>query len=301
MEEEDAVRAGPVTKIYLHDKYGCINYMPSDYPEGESETTQEDKQSLLKQKYKEKLHDEVEYLMKDTYFSQRQDIIQRKMDVLHLKIEWPYLFEAAGMFVHFMELTGINISEKVESAIASKGARILKWIEEEPNMNIRRIQQELVEAKCSVDNGNAEVAAMICAAMSYLNEKEDSLYVCVKPTAARPELEKDLPKTPCLIGFGASRLTATRYMLSIDGVVVTDHIATFTTGLAMLLASYYNFNIMYPVDSASTLEFIQRCFVGINPERGSKIEVKKHCKRRTQVHPRVLSLINAIADVEWRC
>lgn len=180
MEEEDAVRAGPAPKIYLHDKYGCINYMPSDYPDGESERTQEDKQCLLKQKYKEKFHDEVEYLMKDTYFSQRQDIIQRKMDVLHLKIEWPYLFEAAGMFVHFMELTGINISEKVESAIASKGARILKWIEEEPNLNIRRIQQELVQAKGSVDNGNAEVAAMICAAMSYLNEKEDFLYVCVK-------------------------------------------------------------------------------------------------------------------------
>lgn len=179
-EEEDAVRAGPATKIYLHDKYGCINYMPSDYPDGESEITQEDKQCLLKQKYKEKIHDEVENLMKATYFSQRQDIIQRKMDVLHLKIEWPYLFETSGMFVHFMELTGINISEKVESAIASKGARILKWIEEEPNMNIRRIQQELVEAKCSVDNVNAEVAAMICAAMSYLNEKEGFLYVCVK-------------------------------------------------------------------------------------------------------------------------
>ena len=47
-------------------------------------------------------------------------------------------------------------------------------------------------------------------------------------------------------------------MVAIDGVIVNDSISTFTGGLAMLFASYYNFNIKYPVEAAATLEFIQR-------------------------------------------
>ncbi|XP_045111999.1 uncharacterized protein LOC123505044 [Portunus trituberculatus] len=114
------------------------------------------------------------------------------------------------------------------------------------------------------------------------------------------EIRKDLPKTPCLIGFRESRLYASKYMLSIDGVIVNEDIATFAAGLAMLFASYYNLNIMYPAECASTLEFIQRCFVRINPDRCSKVEIKKNSKRYSQIHPKVLSLINGLADVDWR-
>lgn len=84
------------------------------------------------------------------------------MDVLHLTNEWPYLFEPVG----------INIREKFDSAITSKGARILKWMEEEPCKNVRRIRQKLVKASFSVDNTNGEVAAMICAVVVYLQKKE---------------------------------------------------------------------------------------------------------------------------------
>ncbi|KAK3895395.1 hypothetical protein Pcinc_000851 [Petrolisthes cinctipes] len=150
------------------------------------------------------------------------------------------------------------------------------------------------------DNGQAEVKAIICAILAHLHDKEEFLYVCVKPTTAKTAVEKNLPQTPCLIGFGESKLSATRYMLSVDGVVVNDHIATFTSGLAVLFASYYNLNILYPVEAATTLEFIQRCFVGINPDRGSRIEIKKSGKKHSQAHPKVLSLINAIVDAEWR-
>lgn len=57
---------------------------------------------------------------------------------------------------------------------------------------------------------------------------------------------------------GETRLCASRYMLSVDGVIVNDHIATFAAGLAMVFACYYNLSIMYPPTCAATLEFIQR-------------------------------------------
>ena len=81
-ENEDEVEDGPALRISIRDRYGCINYMPSDYPDGESESTQENKQSLLKEKYKQRLNNEVEDLMRETYFSQRKDIVEKKRTVL---------------------------------------------------------------------------------------------------------------------------------------------------------------------------------------------------------------------------
>lgn len=47
-------------------------------------------------------------------------------------------------------------------------------------------------------------------------------------------------------------------MLAVDGVIVNDHISDITMGVAMLLAAYYNFSIMYPAGAAATLEHLQR-------------------------------------------
>ncbi|KAK4289260.1 hypothetical protein Pmani_037760 [Petrolisthes manimaculis] len=80
-----------------------------------------------------------------------------------------------------------------------------------------------------------------------------------------------MPPKPCLVSVGDSWLTAGRYMLGIDEVIVCDDIPTLWLGLGKLFAAYYNFNISYPLEVTGLLEFIQRCFVGINPDRGSKI------------------------------
>lgn len=47
------------------------------------------------------------------------------------------------------------------------------------------------------------------------------------------------------------------WMLSIEGQVVCEG-TTFVSGLAVLFASYYNFNLQYQDEAACTLEFIQR-------------------------------------------
>ncbi|MCI4395544.1 hypothetical protein PGIGA_G00181820 [Pangasianodon gigas] len=66
-----------------------------------------------------------------------------------------------------------------------------------------------------------------------------------------------------------------------------------------MFGSYYCFNIHYPSELASTLEFLQRCFFSINPEKGTKVE-NKNSKRRLNVNPRVLTLIQELSDHEWR-
>ncbi|KAG2470476.1 TRPM7 protein, partial [Polypterus senegalus] len=56
------------------------------------------------------------------------------------------------------------------------------------------------------------------------------------------------------------------WMLSIEGQVVMGPHHDFVNGIATIFASYYNFNLQYPEDASSTLEFIQR----------EKLEVRNH-------------------------
>lgn len=57
---------------------------------------------------------------------------------------------------------------------------------------------------------------------------------------------------------GGSPLTATRYALVINKVVVFDGEISATAALCMLFASYYVLNLCYPAQAATTLEFLQR-------------------------------------------
>ncbi|CAI5679501.1 unnamed protein product [Oreochromis niloticus] len=110
------------------------------------------------------------------------------------------------------------------------------------------------------------------------------------------QMEK-VPPTPFIIVCGSSCFAAETFMLSIDKKIVNDRITTFTSAICLMFGSYYCFNIHYPVELRSTLEFLQRCFFSINPERGTKVESKK--KKVFSVNPRVLTLISDIADHEW--
>ena len=60
---------------------------------------------------------------------------------------------------------------------------------------------------------------------------------------------------------GDTLMTAERWMLSIEDKVVCQpqsSSATFVSGLAAVLASFYNFNLQYQEEAACTLELFQR-------------------------------------------
>ncbi|KAL3053079.1 hypothetical protein OYC64_005580 [Pagothenia borchgrevinki] len=104
--------------------------------------------------------------------------------------------------------------------------------------------------------------------------------------------------TPTIVVCGRSCYSSRRFMLSVDRNIVQDNIPSLVSALSMMFGSYYCFNIAYPSELASTLEFVQRCFFSINPERGTKVE--KTRASRLQVNPRVLTLIQELSDHEWR-
>ncbi|KAK3893027.1 hypothetical protein Pcinc_003206 [Petrolisthes cinctipes] len=262
--------------------------------------------------------EEVEELMKTTYILQRKDIVENDASMADLRKEWPFLFEPSGMFTHFEVLTGIKLPQKLENTLSKNSELIVKWMKEEQNKKIRQVYENLREATILLQNKTPEVPAIIASLISHFKDDEKFVYhlvkddcyvavhvscsellVAVPATLPESDIENQLQKTPCLIAIGDSLLMAERFMLAIDGTVVNNHIMNFTVGLGMLFCAYYVFNIQYPTEADATLDFIQRCLVGINPDRGTKAEKKKNRTQHSSVHPKVLTLINKFADLHW--
>ncbi|KAL7841267.1 hypothetical protein SRHO_G00249580 [Serrasalmus rhombeus] len=118
-----------------------------------------------------------------------------------------------------------------------------------------------------------------------------------------------LPASPRLILLGNQPMTNCHWMISIEGHVVCESTQpTFASGLAALFAVFYIFNLQYQDEASKTLEFIQRRFIGINPERGSKTTHGKVVSKRTgkvvqkraaSVNPHVATLLKNLLDFEW--
>jgi len=62
----------------------------------------------------------------------------------------------------------------------------------------------------------------------------------------------------CFAPPGTSLLSSSAFMLIIEHKVVYNMITSFLAALMMLFTAFYNVNLAYPPEVASTLEFIQR-------------------------------------------
>ncbi|KAM6945201.1 uncharacterized protein PEZ65_002855 [Lycodopsis pacificus] len=130
-------------------------------------------------------------------------------------------------------------------------------------------------------------------------------------TPADAETHFSLPTTPRLIVLGDTLWSAKRWMLSIEGRVVFTHsppVPDFATALAVLFASFYVFNIEYQVEAATTLEFVQRFLVRINPDASKcSAKVKKSLgsgrpvkRKTTDMNPRVISFMRDFTAFDWQ-
>lgn len=179
--DDDPVTDEEVTKrSKVHDSYGCINFLPADYPAGESEETQKEKKNVLKEKYLFSVSEDVEELMKETYTLQRKEVVENYDSMKNLQNEWPFLFEPCGMFKHFEMLTGIKIREKIEQSLVKNSETILKWMQGEQNKNIRKIHDQLLESKIILNNKTPEIPAIISSVISHFKENEKSVIQVVK-------------------------------------------------------------------------------------------------------------------------
>ncbi|KAL3991768.1 octopamine receptor beta [Sarotherodon galilaeus] len=255
----------------MQDSYGCIKWNVEFLPLEETPESQQQKMEKLK----------VMFLMKSTFYTQRQHVNQGK-SIKCLREEWPFWFDELGMSVHFKELTGIDLKETFTQNLDLKGKRLLDYTVAVSKSKmflqtcawLQRIRGP--QSGCSDD-----VKEMVLLLLSYFEEEYMVFHVEDTCLADEVQLEQ-VPLTPTTIVCGQSCYSSRRYMLSIDRI--STNISSFISALCLMFGSYYNFNIHYPSELASTLEFLQRCFFSINPEKGTKVE-NKNSKHRLNVNP----------------
>ncbi|CAM4376613.1 unnamed protein product [Leuciscus chuanchicus] len=144
-----------------------------------------------------------------------------------------------------------------------------------------------------------DVIEMLLLLLSYFEEEEESMFFHVEDGCLAEEVQlEQVPLTPTVTVCGQSCYSTTRYMLSLDQILINTNISSFISALCLMFGSYYCFNIHYPSELASTLEFLQRCFFSINPEKGTKVQ-NKNSKRPLNLNPRVVTLIQQLSDHEW--
>uniref|UniRef100_A0AAR2L822 Uncharacterized protein n=1 Tax=Pygocentrus nattereri TaxID=42514 RepID=A0AAR2L822_PYGNA len=257
------------------DIYGCTRFQP-DLPPKETNDTVEVKRQKLEDIYgqegvKGSERSEVKQLMETTFCLQRRHINALPAPAIaDIRDKWPYLFTQKGLYAHFELLTDINVLRALEFSMEECGKNIVEFFKSKPT--------------------NDKVQAVL---------SDDDL-----------ESMLTLPATPRLLLLGEK--TSGRiehWMVSLEGHIICEGIQpTFLTGLAAVFSTFYSFNLQYQEEAACTLEFIQRRFVGINPERGTKagrgkVPSKKtgrviH-KKITTVNRNVSTLLRKLVDFEW--
>uniref|UniRef100_A0A8C2FGN5 Uncharacterized protein n=1 Tax=Cyprinus carpio TaxID=7962 RepID=A0A8C2FGN5_CYPCA len=298
------------------DSYGCINWQPHNLPEGETLDSLEVKRQMLVTLYRKEgprgaESMKVDDLMHITYLQQRQFINSnpppRLDDVMQ---EWPFLFQKRWLLCHFEKLTGIDILSRLTMAIQNKGRRIINYFQHQKlkwRGEIQSLLTEMENDSRTLQDQDLMATSVVLLLMAFFREAMESLFILADVTATQADIEaqQGIPDTPRLIMLGHSIMTASKWMLSIEGniILTLDSSDTFITAFAVIFASYYIFNIEYQESAACTLELVQRFLVRINPEDGNGVSkrIKRVVQRKvTAINPHFSSFIRSLMEFEWK-
>uniref|UniRef100_A0A8C1XB01 Uncharacterized protein n=1 Tax=Cyprinus carpio TaxID=7962 RepID=A0A8C1XB01_CYPCA len=191
----------------IQDTYGCIKWNVKFLPIEETQESQQQKMEKLQLMFQrsDANPEEVNCLMKSTFYTQRQHVNQGK-SIKCLREEWPFWFDELGMSVHFKELTGIDLKETFTRNLDLKGKRLLDYMttvcvnkSKKFLQNYAKLQRMRgLQGGCSDD-----VIEMLLLLLSYFDEEEESMFFHVEDRCLAEEVQlEQVPLTPTVIVCG---------------------------------------------------------------------------------------------------
>ncbi|KAF1379434.1 hypothetical protein PFLUV_G00176020 [Perca fluviatilis] len=178
--------------------------------------------------------------------------------------EWPYLFITTHLLDHTEKLMGFPVQTKLLDQIQEKGKIITEFLGSQ-----------------GITGVTTDPLKLLQGLVKYLAEEQKVLLINEEDALA------ELPSTPCIIVMDEGR-----YKISVDEVTV-NIVGCPLVAVSYMFSLYYVLNIKYPKGAALTLEFIQRCLLGINPERGTKAEKGG---KQYNVPPKLLRFLSDLND-----
>ncbi|XP_056604181.1 uncharacterized protein LOC130421324 [Triplophysa dalaica] len=239
--------------------------------------------------------------METTFCLQRRQInVLPAPSITDLRDQWQYLFTQKGLYAHFELLTEVNILRALEMSMEECGRIIAEFFSNKPsNADVRAVLSRRSDIELFF--------FVIQLLMAHFSETQEGLILFANASSTPADVERThaLPATPRLILLG---ICIQQWMISFEGQIICAGIQpSFLSGLAAVFAIFYTLNVFneYQAEAACTLEFIQRRFIGINPEKGTKggrvlsKRTGKVPQKKKTVNTRVASLLKKLVDFEW--
>ncbi|XP_032363507.1 uncharacterized protein LOC116676683 [Etheostoma spectabile] len=258
----------PKKKCRASDRYGCTQWQPESLNDFNSH---EGKKKMLQDAFKENLlpQSDIKRLMSETYYAQRITLNSEE-NIIKVMEEWPYLFNTTHLLDHTEKLMGFPVQTKLLNQIQEKGEIITEFL-----------------GSKGIKGVTTDPLKLLQGLVKYLSEEQKVLLINEEDALA------ELPSTPCIIVMDEGR-----YKMSVDEVPV-NIIGCPLVAVSYMFSLYYVLNIKYPTGAALTLEFIQRCLLGINPERGTKAEKRG---KQYNIPPKLLRFLSDLNDFKnlWK-
>ncbi|XP_074649005.1 uncharacterized protein LOC141904322 [Tubulanus polymorphus] len=258
------------------DSYGCINWSVR-HAEGETPVSQVMKQEFLKSEFIKGVYNaEIDEAMRLTYSSQRH-MINSHEPLSEIRNAWPYLMTYKYLMAHFDTLMHLSIHDLFDEAIMAnnKAGRLYNFI-----------MRKSKNAKCS--SWVAEMDKHIAQ-----KRNKEALTIGFLPLLERNAI-RNLGNSAIIIALGENIFESTEFLIAVESRILIECLSTWQQAVEAWFSVHYVFNLAYDDNCKTTLEFIQRCVMNINPDKGSK-SLKK---RKYSVDPRIIRLVNDLKEMD---
>ncbi|XP_076342353.1 uncharacterized protein LOC143242754 [Tachypleus tridentatus] len=188
-----------------------------------------------------------------------------------------------------------SLFERLDHEMSSRADKMLRYCQSQTNVTVATAAAQLTMLVEVVGNVSPKVYGTLLLLPLIFGEDKEDLFKTAEDIITSADLEQhdDLPH-PHVVIRGNHPFENNCYAV-VEGCILAENV-TLRMAVGLTIAAYYNLNITYPESIANTLEFIQRIFLGINPQRGSK--VRKTDKRRPAFSTKVRKLIDNLRDFD---
>lgn len=275
-EAEDDVRPLPDTEL-TSAAYGCVAYSAPLPPEEREETQESSRVDLLSSDPESA---ESAVLMERTFPSQRCTINRRKVQVKEVFDLWPLLKHRTFFLSHAERLLGKDVRNVWSLNLGEKCGRFCDFMqahfaaEDKRKSTARTTDMLAILREKEYVNGvfqqkEANSLALFPLLVGYNKESADVLFRVMPATTTKEEVEAISSGSPLLVIRGESIFdpSASADLLMAQEMVSA---ADVLDGFLLLILSYFIFGFKYPKKIGSSLEFVQRLLLDINPEVGTK-------------------------------
>ncbi|KAK3930901.1 Beta-lactamase 1 [Frankliniella fusca] len=183
----------------------------------------------------------------------------KNLSIKEIQSNWPFLFTAKGINIHFEMLTERDFSSSLDRYISDHGSKLIDYLASRNDELLRmKRKMDLAERQAF---GSVVLSTLLLMLVKFFKEERDHFIMFVVRTTELDEAAELIvfpdSKTPVLICAGPNIFDYDKIFFASDNQVLCTA-SNLAEGLTLLFTSHFVFNYVYSPKLLCFLTFIQR-------------------------------------------